>query len=437
MKNSVSSNALSIFTRDIFLTVSVLINGILIGRFLGPEYYGYWTILFLIPTYAEAFGRTKIDLAAVYFISKDKRNSNSILNTINSAGFIFSIIILVLFFLFFDIIYEGIFSNSESNLQFELALISFQFPFQVFFLNYCYYFLALEKIKIYNQMVIIKAISFTLLLLILVFFKLSLVGIIVSLILSTILGFLFGFIKSNNVLFSFRFNFNEFKLLFKYSFNFYISGLLSHFTELTSRTVAVFFISPVLVGFLGLGQTVSRLLNRVNDALNQILYSRISKLKLKSAQDITAKSFRIILLILIFFSLFFLIIVDQFIIITYGSDFKDAGLVVKIILPATILFGSSSLFISFFNGIGKADIVPKIQIIPLLIQIIITILLTKYFSLIGAALGYSIGLVLYSFFLISTFLNYTKKKFSELYPGKKDLKFLYSFVKEKIKFIKW
>tara|TARA_B110000003_G_C16643772_1_gene531185 strand:- start:1956 stop:3266 length:1311 start_codon:yes stop_codon:yes gene_type:complete len=436
MKNSISTNAFSIFVRDIFLTVSVLINGILIGRFLGPEYFGYWTILLLIPSYAEAFGRTKIDLAAVYFISKNNRNSNSILNTINSAGFIFSIIILVLFFLFFDIIYEGIFSNSESNLQFELALISFQFPFQVFFLNYCYYFLALEKIKIYNQMVIIKAISFTLLLLILLLYKLSLTGVIISFTLSTIIGFLFGFIKSNNGFFLFRFNFNEFKLLFKYSLHLYVSGLLSHFSELASRTIAVFFISPVLVGFLGLGQSVSRLLNRVNDALNQILYSKVSKLELKSAQDISAKSFRTILLILILLSLVFLILVDQFIEITYGLEFKEAGLVAKIILPGVVLFGASSIFLSFFNGIGKANVIPKVQIIPLILQIIITTLLTKYFLLIGAALGYSIGLLLYSTFLILKYLNFTKKNLSELFPGKEEFIFIKELITEKINFYK-
>jgi O-antigen/teichoic acid export membrane protein len=63
---SLSSKSFSIFQRDLFLLLCNLITGIVIARKLGPELMGLWAILQLIPGYAEAFGRLKFDVAAIY-----------------------------------------------------------------------------------------------------------------------------------------------------------------------------------------------------------------------------------------------------------------------------------------------------------------------------------------------------------------------------------
>ena len=64
---------LSLFTRDVILFFSTLLTGIVIARELGPDMMGIWTILLLIPGYAEAFGRLQFDISSVYFIGKKKR----------------------------------------------------------------------------------------------------------------------------------------------------------------------------------------------------------------------------------------------------------------------------------------------------------------------------------------------------------------------------
>ena len=67
---SFGNKSFSIFKRDILLFVLNVFTSIVIARKLGPDLLGIWIIISLIPAYAEAFGRTKFDLAAVYFIGK-------------------------------------------------------------------------------------------------------------------------------------------------------------------------------------------------------------------------------------------------------------------------------------------------------------------------------------------------------------------------------
>ena len=71
---SVSDKSLSLFNRDILVYLSKLITGALIARILGPLGFGIWIILQMIPSYSEAFGRLKFDVASVYFLGKKKHN---------------------------------------------------------------------------------------------------------------------------------------------------------------------------------------------------------------------------------------------------------------------------------------------------------------------------------------------------------------------------
>ena len=49
-----------------------LLMRVAVARILGPEMIGLWVILLLIPGYAEAYGRLKFDIVAVYFLGKKK-----------------------------------------------------------------------------------------------------------------------------------------------------------------------------------------------------------------------------------------------------------------------------------------------------------------------------------------------------------------------------
>ena len=149
---SFSKKVFSIFKRDVFLFFSNIFTGIIIARTLGPKYFGLWMILQLIQSYSEAFGRTKSDVASIYFYSNTKFNKGNILLNLN----ILSLTTWTLFFLLFvsnyNFIYNYLFQNNFDVSALQILCVLVQVLLQFFNLNYTYYHLANDNISTYNKM---------------------------------------------------------------------------------------------------------------------------------------------------------------------------------------------------------------------------------------------------------------------------------------------
>ena len=73
---NISSSSFNIFKRDIVIYFINFITSIIISRRLGVTALGIWSILRLIYAYGEVIGRTRIELAGIYFIGKKKYHRN-------------------------------------------------------------------------------------------------------------------------------------------------------------------------------------------------------------------------------------------------------------------------------------------------------------------------------------------------------------------------
>ena len=97
-----AEKSFSLLKRDVFLFFMNLIMGVAVARILGPEMMGLWVILLLIPGYAEAFGRLKFDIAAVYFLGKKKAEMGEMVFILNFLAILASIFLSCLFLWNFD-----------------------------------------------------------------------------------------------------------------------------------------------------------------------------------------------------------------------------------------------------------------------------------------------------------------------------------------------
>ena len=80
---SIADKSSSLLKRDVFLYATKLCTSVIIARKLGPEVFGVYLILLLIPSYAECFGRLKFDAAAIYFLGKQKYRLSEMVVTLN------------------------------------------------------------------------------------------------------------------------------------------------------------------------------------------------------------------------------------------------------------------------------------------------------------------------------------------------------------------
>ena len=94
---------------------------------------------------------------------------------------------------------------------------------------------------------------------------------------------------------------------------------------------------------------------------------------------------------------------------------------------------SSSVFISYLTGSGNVQLLPKISILPLLLQIILSFCLVPEFGIRGIAISYSISCACLFVFQVTFFLKLTGTKIGCLFFGYEDFKTLKNFFIYKIK----
>ena len=433
---SLSNKIISVFGRDILLYVVSIFTGVLIARNLGPEILGYWMVLTLITSYAEAFARPKTDVASIYFIGKNIYSKEDVLFNLNVISLVFSALIISLYLLFFNQIYSLLFSKSSVNLKFESIIILIQIPIQFLNLNYSYFHISQENTTVYNKMIMINVCSNSILALIFILiFKLGIFSLLIAIIFSSLVSLIYGRSKiSPSVRKEGKFSLEIIKEMLKYSKYFYLSGILGQLQEQGTKTIALKFLNSSEISYIGQGQGLGKMILKVTDSMNTLLFPRVSKMEEIESLIIICRAFRIALIILFLASLVLLFFSEIIIVLLYGEAFITSATVVKILLPGLILSGAGSTLISYFNGSGRARFIPILQISPLIIQLLVGYFLISRYSIEGAAYSLSIGMFCYGMVLIFLFKKDTKINIMQLVPIYIDFKLLfksiYSFIRQ-------
>ena len=435
---SIFSSAFSIFQRSIFIYVLTILNGVVVARALGPEILGVWVLVALVSSYAEGFGRLKTDMASVYILGSEKANPEEILFSITFFAIISSFIIVFVLYWQIELIENILFKNTNLSYRKELICIIFLLPFEFLLLNYSYFYIALENVVLYNRIRALQAtVNFVAVVFFIVAMDFKLWAIVLAKILSVIITLVYAWGASDNknwIKLGLRWNKSLNLKILRYSSSFYFMGIIGHIYRVTIKTIAAISLNTSQLAFFSQGESASKLLNLVPESLSAILYPRISKLDIKEeAIEVSCLTFRVTLLILTLSGLVLALISKPLIIFLYGPEFEPTAAVLTIAIPGVIIGSSCLTFKSFFEGSGKANIIPKVQIIPVILQAIFAYFLIKSYGLIGAALAFSLGFSLYGLVVMIAFIGMNKLSLLEIIPKVKDIILIYKLVVSIIK----
>lgn len=424
----------SVFKRDILLFVTNLITGIVVARTLGPTFLGIFMVLNLVPAYSEAFGRLKADAASIYILGKKKYHTSEIILNLNLIALITSGVIIFLVLLNFDLLYNVLFKNIEEDYELHLKVLLLHVPINFLFLNYKYLHIGQDDVKTFNTMTVIQAWSSSIILLLLLYNNFEIWSLVISSIISVFFGLLYGWAKLDKSKWNekTKINFILCKEMIRYGFFLYLTGILIALQKQGVRAISTAFLIPSKIAFLGQAQNLSLIINKIPDAMATILYPRVSRSNDRDSILISQKSFRtsFILLLLIGACLFF---VSEFLIVLlYGPEFRNTADIIKIILPGIVISGSVIPLNSYFNGAGKAKIVPAIIIFPSVLQLVLGYFLTKNYGLYGAAISSSIGHAMFGVSFCCFFVYKTDSKILNLVPRIGDFKNIINSLKNYI-----
>lgn len=428
---SLAEKSTSILKRDVFVYATKLLASVIIARKLGPEMLGVFIILSLIPLYAESFGRLKFDIAAVYFLGKQKYLIGEVLLTLNLLALATSGLIVGVIVWQFDWIYSLLFSKTKYDAITLAHFILLQIPLHFLWMNYSYMILHKEDVVTYNRMIIINALvssllSITLLLLL----DLGLWAVVASTVLGTLLSLIYGIIALGAIGPTGKvFNKSLIWDLLQYGTKLYAGGLIGHFQVYITNLLTVLYLAPAQVSFFSMARGFGQMIDRVPAALNTILFPQLSKtVDPKEAAHVSARAFRMLLVLLIVVAVIAVILIHPAVYLMYGSEFLPLVVPFLILIPGIVMSGATTPFMPYFMSVNRPGLGVTLPILPLAIQVALALLIIPMWGPAGAALAFTIGLVAFSSISCWMFLKLSGCTLrSDLMVRREDLLYLWHF----------
>ena len=433
---SLAATSTSILKRDIFLYATKIFTSAIIARKLGPEMLGVYMILMLIPSYAESFGRLKFDIAAVYFLGKQKYRMSEMVVTLNLLALVTSGLIVGIILWQFDWIYTLLFSKTKYDVSALLQFVLLQIPLHFLWMNYSYLIIHKEDVDAYNKMIIIQALVPSLLAVILLLTTdLGLWAVAGSTLLSTLLSLIFGFVRLGSTGPAGRLvNLPLIRDLFRYGSKLYVGGLVGHFQAYVTNLLTALYLVPEQVAFFSMARGFGQMMDRVPAALNTILFPRLTKtVDPIEAANLSARAFRLILVLLVMVGLIAAVLIYPAVRLMYGRDFLPLVVPFLILIPGIILSGATTPFMQYFMSVNRADLGVTLPILPLAVQVSLAFLLIPIWGVNGAAMAFSVGLVTFSVASIWMFVRLSACSLqTDLMVRGDDLRYLLQFTKVEI-----
>lgn len=433
---SLSAKSFELLQRDIFLFLTNLITSIIVARKLGPEGLGIWVILQMIPFYAECFVRIKVDIAAVYYLGKDKYCIRDMKYFLNIVAIISSLIVILPIIWKFDWFYQILFGNSRIDASTYMYLILIQIPLHFLYMNYSYLFISKEDITTYNRMVVIRAVIFSLIILLcVVIMEINILALVIASLLSVFIAVLYGINKLKTAgKRTILFNYSLIRDCLAYGFKVYLSGIVGHLNIYITRTILVYFLLPAQVAFFSMAQNQGELINKIPNSLNTILFSRLTKIADEDfSAALCARAFRVTLLISLVIGLIGFVSIKYIVLVLYGRAFLPMVVPFMIILPGVVLTSATSIINQYFNGINRADIVAKVGVVPLFLQITLALILIPRMGLVGASIAFLCALFFTSLVQLIVFAKISSCEVKTSFIiNKDDFNTVLSFLKLKL-----
>jgi len=433
---NLAHKAFSIFKRDALLFIVNLLTGVLVARMLGPLALGAWLAMSLVVSYSESLGRIKTDAAAVYLIGKKIYKREDILFNMNLISLASSVLILSIIYLLFNHIYDYIFDKQLVDYRLQFALTLGIIPLQFFYLNFTYFHIAEENYRVHNSMVFIQAITNVIFLItMLFFFSAGVWAVVLSSIFSMAAGLIFGYVAIDKLDWKRGRPSKEICWdLIKSGFNFYLGGVANQLQLTGINMFSAIYLRQDSLAFLTQGQGVGRLLQKFVDPACTVIFSRTSRSNEDVAIKNTCVAFRVSCILLFCGAVFLSIFGKAIVILLYGLEFERSATVMLILIPGLVINNLAQVLINFFYGINRANLIPRMQVVPLIIQLILGWLFIQHWGLMGIAAAMSFGLSIYGLIVVIVFLVTTKTPALMILPGSADLIYIKSFISSKLNY---
>lgn len=388
-------------------TVIMAVSAILVGRFLGPELYGQYNLVLVIPTLLLLFTDLGINAGVTKFAASFRADGkDGSVAAIVRHGMLFRLgigIILSILSVIFASYFSLIINRPDSSFFIQIASLSV--IFQVLFTTTNSAFVGLDKSQYSalssNAQAIVKTVLQVLLVVLGFGLTGALVGYVAGFVIASILGVAILFLKllrisknpQNNQIEKKR-SVEILKLLARYGMPLYVSVVLIGLFPLYQQIILAFFTSDAAIGNFRAAFNFVTLLAVIPTAITTALLPAFSKLESNSEHvtEFFRRANKYSCLLILPVTTVVIIFSEPIVELVYGSLYDSAALFLSAYVLIYFLVGIGYLGLtSLFNGLGKTRLTLKVTLINFLFLAVLSPIFAQAYGVMGAIIAFLIA----------------------------------------------
>ena len=425
-----SERSFQLFRRDILIYGVQIVTEALIARALGPVAMGVWVILRLVPAYAEVFGRSQVDTAAIYVLGTRRHSVGAvafaiIVISLASAAFVTAAFLLAQHWLF------ATFLRQVSSARSAVTAILVYIPFR--FLAICYNKLLLydEDVRGFNTANILLSLLPAVLGAVLVtVFHAGVTGLAVALIFGGAAAVAYSAVRVHTrhrlVVHGDR---DVVRELMTFGLKLYLGTMVQFLYVYGSTALIVFYLPVAQVAFFRMAQDRALLLSRVPASVANLLYPRVARLgDSADARRLVVSSVRVTLLILLGAGAAGVLIARPAVMVLYGPAFDGVVVPLTLFIPGIVADASSSLLMQYYLGVGRLWMVVGLTTVGVAIQFALLVAGLARWGIMGGAAAVTAAYLAIACLRVAVFSATEGVPLAEFRVRKADVAFVVHFI---------
>jgi O-antigen/teichoic acid export membrane protein len=223
-------------------------------------------------------------------------------------------------------------------------------------------------------------------------------------------------------------SFFEIKYVLGYSMLGYIGNIFQFLSYRMDFWFVEYFSGSKQLGLYSLAVNLAQMLWLLPQAIGMVLVSYSGSESGQKGVENTSRLSRIALFLVLNVSLFLFFTIDFFMPLFYGSDFKEASVVFKVLLIGIAPFSITTIIASYFIGIGLMKFNVYCSIIGFLVGLVFDWVLIPKLGIMGAAIATIVAYFCSTMFTVFIYCSKTGSSLNNLLIIKKED---FSIIKEK------
>jgi O-antigen/teichoic acid export membrane protein len=358
------------------------IGTILVGRFLGPELYGQYTLALVAPTLLLSLADLGLNEGLIRYVANLRaKGEEGRAKQIISHGLILRMTVgLIVFTASF--LLASSFANllSRPGMTGFIQLASISLVFQVLFTATASASVGFDKSEYAAFITSMNALAKTVLSVVLVLFSYGVTGALIGYVGGYIVASITGLVLVSAKMRALTKNLDSFtqnaKELVAYGFPLYISLLMASLLPLYQNLILAFFTTDTIIGnFRSAGNFVT-LITVLSVPITTALLASFSKLDSSSAEKMTG-FFKIatkyMCIIIVPVTTIIIVFSKEIINIVYGSSYQFAPLFLSLSCLSYFLVAIGSLTLtSLFNGLGQTRLTFRVTLVGFVVLLVLS-----------------------------------------------------------------